>query len=332
MAVDIPTGHKFAFVALDNAGVAREMQGEIQLGPGICIAFGAPLDLQDHWREWLGSLQVEQLGRSNLTILATAASNNVRILDAENQSLRERALSVFYALSLVDVYYQDGGLIVGGANVDGEISIRQVSKLEPFYLPKSVLPHRINPPWLQDAYATAMGMLATHTPGHSHQRLRRGFRAWVSAMQEYNGEDRVHQFVRAVEALIKPEVGRSRAQFVHRGQVFAGNSDGARKRLGELYDLRGAAERMNRLDVILAEYPEAEREAIALRRSFQAQVLASDVYHRIFANGNLQAMFRSDDCIEQFWAEPWADQVAGWDNPIDLDAIEAQRFRNNMIR
>jgi hypothetical protein len=149
-------------------------------------------------------------------------------------------------------------------------------------------------------------------------------------MRERNGEERVHQFVRAVGAIIKPEVGRSRALFVHRGQVFAGNSDTAKVRLGELYDLRGASEHMNPFETILADYPEAQREMIALRRSFQAQVLASQVYKRIFADANLQNAFSSDALLQQFWTEPWAVQAGAWGAPVDLDAVAEQRFRNNV--
>jgi hypothetical protein len=205
--------------------------------------------------------------------------------------------------------------------------LRRTGTWQPHYRPPGVVPLRIDLRWLQDAYTIAVGMDAVHSPRGSHQRLRRGFHAWVRGIQEYNGEDRVHQFVRSVEAAVHPEVGRSRAQFVHRGQLFAGNTEAARARLGELYGLRGAAEHMNLLDSVLGDYPEAEREAVGLQRAFQAQVLASDVFRRVFATADFHTVFQSDDNIARFWDEPWATQVAAWGNPIDLDAVVARRFR-----
>jgi hypothetical protein len=95
---------------------------------------------------------------------------------------------------------------------------------------------------------------------------------------EFYGDDRLHQFVRAVEGVIKPTIGQSRRQFVHRGQVFAGNSETARTLLGELYDLRGLAEHLHRFDAGLAAHPQRDRESISLRRAYQAQLLASHVY------------------------------------------------------
>lgn len=330
MPFAIPNGHKFACIVLNNAGVSRELREAVRLGERVWAIFGPPFQLDDNWRQWMGSLQLEHLERASLTIVATAPSNALQILDAENELLRELVLSSFYSLLLVEVFHQDGGLILTGANLNGNIAVRQVSILEHHYRPPGVRPSTIDLRWLEHAYTAATGMVALHATRGSHQRLRRGFHAWVRAMQEYNGEDRVHQFVRAVEATIKPEVGRSRTQFIHRAQLFAGNSEAVRNRLGELYDLRSGAEHMNLLDSVLAHYPAAERETIGLRRSFQAQLLASHVFRNIFVNPGLHAAFSSDDYIDAFWAEPWATQVAAWGEPVNLDAIADQRFRDEL--
>ena len=72
MPFDIPLGHKFAFITLDNAGIDRNLRGEIHLGGGTWAVFGAPFNLHNHWREWLGSLQVEHLDRASLTIVGSS--------------------------------------------------------------------------------------------------------------------------------------------------------------------------------------------------------------------------------------------------------------------
>jgi hypothetical protein len=330
MRFDIPAGHKFAFIALDNAGTERGLPAEIGLGERTWAVLGPPVNLPRHWQEWLGSVQAEHLNRATLTFVAIRPSNAVGVLDGENQQLSQCALTLFYSLLLVDVFHYDAGLLVTGANVDGEVAIRQVTTLEPFYRPPGVMPERIGAPWLQSALAIAQGMRVVHATPGTHQRLRRGFHAWTRAMQEFNGEDRLHQFVRAVEALVKPEVGRSKNQFMHRGQVFAGNAQHARERLGELYDLRGAAEHMNPLDAVLAGYREAERGMIGLKRSYESQVLASYVYERILTHADLQITFSSDDRIDEFWAKPRDDQVAAWGVPIDVDAVADGRFTNDL--
>jgi hypothetical protein len=86
MPFNIPAGHKFAFVALDNAGTERGLVGEVGLGEGTWAVLGPPVNLPKHWQEWLGSVQAEHLNRATLTIVATRPSNAVRVLDGENQS------------------------------------------------------------------------------------------------------------------------------------------------------------------------------------------------------------------------------------------------------
>jgi hypothetical protein len=88
---------------------------------------------------------------------------------------------------------------------------------------------------------------------------------------------------------------------------------------------------MNPLDSGLTEYPESDRYAVGLERSFQAQVLASDVYRRIFRSPDLISLFSCDDQIEAFWSKPWAEWVATWGPPFDLDAATRIGFQRNLL-
>ncbi len=325
MPFPLPIGHKFACIALDNAGVDRGLRDPIDCGDGIWAIFEPPFALDDAWRQWLGSIQAEHLTRSSLVCFAHQASANPAVLDNENKQLEQRALSLFYALFLVDVFHHDGGLILSGANVDGRAGVRSVSQLEPHYRPNGVSTVRIDRAFLLKAACVAMGIRAVHGGGQ-HERLRRGFHAWVRAVQELYGDERLHQFVRATEALVKPQIGRSRRQFVHRSQLFSGNTRNSVALLEELYELRNNAEHLHRLDHVLASNRENERERIALRRAYQAQLLASHVYERIFSDQQLQRLFATDAGIDAFWATPWPQQVQTWGVPIDLDALATARF------
>jgi hypothetical protein len=108
MPFPLPVGHKFACVALANAGTARGINRPHDLTCNQWVLFEPPFDLDDAWREWLGSIQCERLTRSNLVLFVHAASQNPRILDAENQGLEQHVLSLLYALFLVEVFYQEG--------------------------------------------------------------------------------------------------------------------------------------------------------------------------------------------------------------------------------
>jgi len=163
-------------------------------------------------------------------------------------------------------------------------------------------------------------------PGQ-YERLKRGFHAWLRGVQEYYGGDRLHQFVRAVEAVVKPEIGRSEALFVHRCQIFAGTSEVARERLRELYHLRSQTEHMNPFDSVLANYGPLDREGIGLCRAYQSQLLASAVYERILTTAGLQAIFDSDAHTDDFWRRRMHEQQAIWGDPIDLEALAIARLQ-----
>ena len=95
----------------------------------------------------------------------------------------------------------------------------------------------------------------------------------VAGMMEYHGDERLHQFIRAVEAVVMPPKGKGTALFAHRSQLFAGTSAPVKPLLKELYELRNSAEHHSLFTQILVSYPQVQHERIALERTFQAQVL-----------------------------------------------------------
>src|SRR2546430_2456237 len=79
--------------------------------------------------------------------------------------------------------------------------------------------------WIVDGLRTANTEDQENWP-----RLRRGLRALFTATQTRNDDgDRLHQLVRAVETLVKPEIGKTRNQFAHRiSQTFTLANDETR--------------------------------------------------------------------------------------------------------
>ena len=285
-----------------------------------------PFPLDDTWRGWLGSLRAESLERTNLTLFAHAPSAAPRILDSENESLQQSVLRLCYALFSMDVFHHDGGQIMSGSNVDGTVSIRQVAKLDSLYRPNGVRIARLDRTSLLTAALVADGMEVVNFGRGRHERLRSGFHAWLRGITEYYGDERLHQFIRAVEAVVKPPKGKSTRLFAHRCQLFAGNSVQAVSVLRELYELRNTAEHHNPLATVLPRCAGAALERMTLRRAYQAQVMASDVYRRIFQDARLQQHFSTDANIDAFWNMPLPQQVQAWGTALDLEAIATARM------
>lgn len=332
MPFALPLGHKFGSLCLVNAAVDRDLRERVlNLPENVSAIFGPPFEIEAHWREWLGSVRVENLAQTSLALLAHTQSNHPEILDGENEALLKTTSSIFYGLLMAEVFHHDSGLLLSGANTEGVISVRQVIDLEPHIRPNGVHVRRISEIALQRAVNIGAGLRATHLPAPHYARLQSGFRAWLRGVREYYGGDRLHQFVRSVEAIVKPEIGRSEALFIHRCQIFAGSSDAARQTLRELYQLRSQTEHMNTIDIVLANYDPAHREIIGSQRAYQSQLLANSVYERIVTTPRLQAFFDSDAHIDDFWRLPMHEQQATWGMPINLEAL-ARAGMENFLR
>jgi hypothetical protein len=135
----------------------------------------------------------------------------------------------------------------------------------------------------------------------------------------------LHQFVRATEALIKPRIGETKRNFMHRGQLFLGASEQSRELLGELFDLRSTAEHMNDFQSVLDHIPPAERERFGWLRAYQAELLAGRLYIRVFSDRELIETFLNDDSMDEFWSLTEAQQRARFGLPFDVERLAAER-------
>jgi len=151
-------------------------------------------------------------------------------------------------------------------------------------------------------------------------RLRRGLRALFKGSEEREWGDRLHQFVRALEALIKPVVGASRNQFAHRAQTFASATSETRNTLLQIYDIRSKVEHMHSpLDVLDGTHE--ERNTLGVRRTRQVDVLSRSALTRVLESQDLLTIWKSDASIDDFWQMPDHERVQVWGDRLDLANI-----------
>jgi hypothetical protein len=113
--------------------------------------------------------------------------------------------------------------------------------------------------------------------------------------------------VRALEALIYPEITKTEKQFVHRCSLFGAPSigkDAARQALEDAYRMRCDVEHVHDWDRSLNKYAVADREDVAYWRTRQMESLACMAYARIFTDSALQQHFYTDTALRQFWQTP----------------------------
>ena len=317
MPFEIAQNNKFGCLAIQNASVAEELRGQIELAPGLWCVDRLPFGVGDFWTNQLGEGRVEQIMRSNVLIFCIAPAQSPQVLDGENEALKQRVQRIFYALLMQLVFHHDGVELFTGAHVDGNPDIRQITDLRDHYRPPQVRVGRISRAHLVRAAGVEGGIQEYLRRTGGADRLWHGFHALQRGFMEFYGDERLHQFVRAVEAILRLEAGRSRTQFAHRAQLFSGRSNENREWLLELYDLRSATEHMNDCRAVL-EHHGARWDDTATLRAYEAQVLASQVYLRLGESAALRGRFSDDANSEQFWGLTEGEQQHEWGAAFDI--------------
>ena len=321
MPMRIASNEKFACFALTRCWLSEGFPEALELGPNLWTVTALDLKIAEHWAGWLGSITMDELREASLVLYTTIISAKPQILDDENEQLTKTLDYILYGLLLqgVPVYFK--GFSLKGANVGGDVDVRQFSQLKD-YPPTYELPEfRPGARELEGATVVARRLRQINEGKESWARIRRGLRALFQGSGMSDGGDRLHQFVRALEALVRPDIGNTRKQFAHRiDQTFVLANAETRDTLLQIFDLRSHVEHVHSvLDALGGD--EKVRIATANRRTRQVDVLARFALRRVLESDDLFNRFKTEAGIEEFWQLPDADRVAAWGDRLDLGAI-----------
>ena len=248
---------KFALLTVNNVYTDLPTSA-FQLCDGTWIMPGVPVPDLGIWKKWLGSFRLEHLGRANLVLLVEEPSDYPWVLDAAHQRLSDDLGLLFYMLHLrvgIEISEDDGANLLGGSSVNGVPEIRQVSQMPRFYRSKGREGAPITQDWLEDSLALRDAVAAMKAEKTQFMRVIRGLNTLFKGLKEETGEDRLHQFVRSLEALILPKINATTRQFAHRCQTFARASNDTHNLLLEAYAMRSATEHLNPWDTAVQSLP-----------------------------------------------------------------------------
>ena len=124
--------------------------------------------------------------------------------------IASRLWGTMYSLLLFGMPRLIGGLEVLGRRYENSVTVHKV--VAPYKM--GFCPHAraalLAGNTFIKARLVASGLREMHRTGVDFLRLRRGFLAWVTATRTELGDGRLHQFIRAVEAIVKPEQSRQK--------------------------------------------------------------------------------------------------------------------------
>ena len=315
----IEDGEKYGLVGLDV-----NFEGKVTpegVTPNLWALSDASFSVPPHWKEWLGSVRVEEVEACNLFLLSKLSSSAPDILDAENKTVQQRAWTFYVGLLLSSTFSPvHHPVLLTGSRRDGEIGIRQQQSLESpvpcvFRPYPAVVPAEVRS-------AAQLGenleVLASTPIAGKHWRLFRTLHIYTTARSTPEIVDRIHQYCRCIDGLIVPEIGKTKQQFKSRTELFVGS--GHHDLMGELYDIRSAVEHLH-------EYRYLERFDRTVRLNLvQKEAIIEHVVRtslaRVIGDAKLWPHFANTPALEQFWALSAGERKHIWGKSIDpLDAL-----------
>lgn len=307
---------KFALLTFNNIYVDLP-PAAFRLSDGTWVMPGVPVPDLGTWKEWIGSIRIEQLQRANLVLFVEEPSANPEILDDVHKRLGDQMAQMFSLMHLQTGMECESADLLCGSSQQGAPRLRQMSQLLAFYQSKGYRRSAVTKEWLEKTVTLRSGLLAMQSNEAEFQRIKRGLNILSNGLQQ-TGQDRLHQLVRSLEALILPDITKTKKQFAHRCQTFACASDDTRDLLLEAFDMRSDTEHVHSWDKAVQNFPAEQREDLCWQRTRQIEHLACDAYSRLLREAALRAHFRTDAGIAAFWKMPDHQRRALWGQPLDI--------------
>lgn len=315
----LQNGEKFGLIAFKNCD--SDLEDRQDLPYGTTVLTELPPLLDNTWKSWLGEIAVGHLKDCNLVLLKRRASAKPHILDEGHEKLGKQLNSLFWLLHLCGVPRYRNAFFMLGSVIDGQISVRQYSEVTRVYRNRGARRAPVSIDQLQEAAELSEVSLRKLGGRVDFSRVKRGLRAVWKALRSEFGEDRLHECVRAIEALILPEVGKTKKQFVSRCQTFTRRDPLTRSLLAEVFDMRSDVEHMHQWERSLGSCSAGKRDSVAWKRTRQVEQLACFVYRKVLLEPTLRSWFKTDAAISKFWTMSEPERQKLWGDGLDLGVV-----------
>jgi hypothetical protein len=347
-----PADLDFCCLALKGSRLAAA--GESAIFPGLTVSDEAPFKLEAFWVDWLGTIQAETFEQSTIYLTATREYRWQGRGEPVHEFLDRRVRILHHALILLGCGYNEAVLMVGGNTHGASWHSGPVrSGLTPCFRPYYRKYRRIG---IQDLERAAklverLEFVFGHAPNPVFKRLRKGFKVWVRGTEEFEEfSEKLHSFVRATEAVLKPTLVRKRTRaemkrakkdkrefrpitssFISRGQSLIEHSADSSALLGQLYDIRSSVEHSKDIMPRVKKPKGIDKKEAFEFRALQCEILADEIYIRILTTPALLEAFSTERKIEGFWSRSARSRSKLWGEVIDLDRLARDQFQSQIL-
>ncbi len=290
--------------------------GKLNLAPHFRIIGESDFTIPDEWREWLGSIRVEEVEACDLFIAAKVRSATPDVLDGENILLSNRVWGFYRGLLLSSTFATaHKPVVLTGSCRDGVVGLRQQQDLDA-PMPNDFRPYPDVPAeaFRQAAQiAERLEWMSASRQGSNRWRFHRVLHLYSETRAEQEILERIHQYTRCIDGFVTTGPGEGRKHFKSRTELFIGPRH--HELMGEIYDVRSSVEHLHEdryLDPLLRamQVDLTKKEAII-------EHIARATLARIALDETLWQHFTNKAALADFWAKPAAEQQAIWGPPID---------------
>lgn len=324
----IEVGEKFACLVL-SPGVRMSFRTSkpISLGNGLWLSEEPPLKLDKWWRNQLGEIISDFVKRSTFVLTAKAQSAQRGDLDTANQALYDRLHFFVWGMAITvgPPRIRRGFIFSGGrgAQSSDDDIVRSVGQFRCFYQTPGVPQPSATREGLGKAVRFGerweeIDRERKSDPGR-YYRLASGLGAFQSALEARAVMSRHHQFVSSIESFLPPSKSRHQNFFCQHAEKLLGGKQ-LKELLSQMYDLRSAAEHHRRFDAQKLRRAN-DPEAVAGRRTRQAEAFARELFSRFFAeNEDCRSHFVDDEALKSLWSNT-AELKRIWGTAFDIEGI-----------
>ncbi len=178
----LDVGQKYGLIALPSANLSQALPQQEQLTSDLSISRIPPFSLSSNWRKWIGTVKAEQFEKADLFLLAKGPSSAPELLDSDNEKYKNKVLAFFSGIIISGFLPSEGSpFLLTGANVNGEVTVRQVGDLPQPHLIAGLKRIEIDPLRLTKAAQIADVIPKLETATDKFTRLRRSINAFNAA-------------------------------------------------------------------------------------------------------------------------------------------------------
>lgn len=321
---ELAGANSYACLAFSGRGIISD-GSPLWITDQLVALRGMPVVLDEFWATELGNIAATELNEASSVMIAISGGNDYEALKSYLHSFHFGLLLQGTGFNFIK------GMMLAGPVKDGKLHVSSVGEMLHFLEPAKVITAGITSNACLRAVRLAEGIdsIYASTPTEDYLRLRKGFGSFIDGLQRNQFFNRLHQFVRAIEAVMKPRRNSLKNDFIARGMAFTGNLAANKEILTDLYELRSAAEHMNPMQDKLLRFDSSERSNVLATRCYQAELLSRFLYRIILDKEELRHFFKSEERIDELWNLSEIDRPAALGSePMDLELAATENYHS----